>query len=365
MAVSAQSPAILSDLREFFLETLAPRLATLESFLSDGSDEAEARRVAHGLRGSGATYGFPEVSRLAALAEDAPGDALEERTRRLVEELRDLVEAGSAARVPVLLIEADDAHAERLTAALDSPTRVVERASSAAQAKRMLRESRYGLIVLDSTVSDLDVRTELMQLAERFRTADVPVIVISVGNDPALQADCLQLGAAHVFAATTDARVLAAAATASIERAEQTRRLSALDPVTALPNRAALHETLARWISIGGRSQDPLSLGLIEIDGLAEIHRTRGHLAADELLCHVGERLREGTRKSDYVARWGGSEFIVLFYGATASGATLALQRIESQLESPVSFSAGVTAVDTAGGPEETIVEAYRLLERT
>lgn len=47
-----------------------------------------ARRLAHTLRGSGGTYGFPELSRVAAAAEDAPAEQLPERMDDLIAQVR-------------------------------------------------------------------------------------------------------------------------------------------------------------------------------------------------------------------------------------------------------------------------------------
>ncbi|HSJ23980.1 MAG TPA: response regulator [Longimicrobiales bacterium] len=115
----------MNELRALFRQALASRIAELDEALAllrddyaSGADEADAaariRRIAHSLRGSGGTYGFPQVSALAAAAEDAAPDGLQERAAHLLALLRDIVAAGN---------DGDPAAAG--PAAIDSPRRAL------------------------------------------------------------------------------------------------------------------------------------------------------------------------------------------------------------------------------------------------
>lgn len=85
------------------------------------------------------------------------------------------------------------------------------------------------------------------------------------------------------------------------------------DPLTDLPNRRFLDRTLAEWRAATDR--EDLALLQIDLDRFKEINDTLGHAAGDYILCHVAQILRTSCEPSDFVARIGGDEFIVLRRG--------------------------------------------------
>jgi GGDEF domain-containing protein len=102
---------------------------------------------------------------------------------------------------------------------------------------------------------------------------------------------------------------------ASISRAEE-------DQLTGLGNR----HFLQRFLGDTDRAADLLVL-LADVDGLKFVNDTYGHEAGDALLSTVAATLREHSRPTDVVVRWGGDEFIVLVpdAGVMAGSAALAV----------------------------------------
>ncbi|HEV3070036.1 MAG TPA: diguanylate cyclase [Solirubrobacteraceae bacterium] len=84
------------------------------------------------------------------------------------------------------------------------------------------------------------------------------------------------------------------------------------DSLTGLPNRRALDDTFKLLIAQAGRSLAPLSVMLIDLDRFKNVNDTYGHDRGDEVLAAVSTSLRESVRSSDFVARMGGEEFLVL-----------------------------------------------------
>lgn len=96
---------------------------------------------------------------------------------------------------------------------------------------------------------------------------------------------------------------------------EQERRLQfdALhDPLTQLPNRAQLMSRLDQAIKHYRRHPDqPFTLLFVDVDHFKEINDTLGHMAGDQLLRQIGQRLQSCVRQNDMVARLGGDEFVI------------------------------------------------------
>ena len=85
-----------NELQSTYLRGLAAKLDTLNlakrDLLSDSEEAADTlRRVAHQLKGSGATYGFPKISEAAELLEESDLEAIYFNSGRLIEILKKLI----------------------------------------------------------------------------------------------------------------------------------------------------------------------------------------------------------------------------------------------------------------------------------
>jgi diguanylate cyclase (GGDEF)-like protein/PAS domain S-box-containing protein len=93
---------------------------------------------------------------------------------------------------------------------------------------------------------------------------------------------------------------------------ERTRHMAWHDPLTGLPNRACFQTRLAAALGQAGTRDELLAVAFVDVDEFKAVNDSVGHDAADRLLVDIGNRLREGVRTGDVVARQGGDEFLVL-----------------------------------------------------
>lgn len=82
--------------------------------------------------------------------------------------------------------------------------------------------------------------------------------------------------------------------------------------MTSLYNRRKLNEVLVREIEICKRSKIPIGVILIDIDLFKSINDNYGHAMEDKILIGLADLLKTLLRDSDFVARWGGEEFMVI-----------------------------------------------------
>ncbi len=111
------------------------------------------------------------------------------------------------------------------------------------------------------------------------------------------------------------------------QQRDEMRRLAQTDSLTGLPNRRAGLARLEASRTEARASAVPLSVVFVDIDHFKRINDRHGHAVGDRVLQHVATTLRSAFRGSDYVARVGGEEFLVILPGA---GPGDAAQRTES-----------------------------------
>ncbi|MET7420811.1 GGDEF domain-containing protein [Dactylosporangium sp. NPDC005555] len=95
------------------------------------------------------------------------------------------------------------------------------------------------------------------------------------------------------------------------EVVEDLRHRAYHDPLTGLPNRALLLDTLERRLSAGAETDRPVALLYVDLDGFKPVNDTHGHEAGDRVLTTIAERLA-GCAGDGLVARMGGDEFALL-----------------------------------------------------
>ena len=123
-------------------------------------------------------------------------------------------------------------------------------------------------------------------------------------------------------------QVAAAVRVAKLHQAAKTA--AATDPLTGLPNRRSFFQRLER--ELAGRDEAPLSVAIVDANGLKALNDSFGHAAGDEALVRVGAILQEGVRDGDLVARIGGDEFAVLFVGAPILTAERIVRRLAERI---------------------------------
>jgi diguanylate cyclase (GGDEF)-like protein len=119
-------------------------------------------------------------------------------------------------------------------------------------------------------------------------------------------------------------------------REEEILRLAYEDTLTTLPNRAMFLDRLQQAVLTARRTNDPVSVMMLDLDRFKVINDSLGHGAGDLVLREVASRLRELLRDSDTVARLGGDEFAVLLPTGTPEGVSIVAQRILRTLEAPI-----------------------------
>ena len=362
----------------FYREVLSARIDALETakrtLQKQPREAAEAiQRIAHSLRGSGTTYGFPQISTAAALLERAKPEEIPERLEELRRILREVLAGITTEKVGILIIDDDPEVCTLLEHTLAAENRELFVAGTTAQAEEILAQKRISLIILDLVLPDMDGRTLLLRLRDRPSMIMLPIIVLSAKVGTQTKTECFALGADDYFEKPFDPDTLSAAVTAKLQRLGEISRESRQDPLTGLLNRTAFQESFERAQALANRLKYILSLAILDLDGFKWVNDSYGHALGDEVLRRLGKVVSRSIRKSDFVARWGGDEFVILFSNTTGLGASGALEKLlhacrrepfqaDDGRQFRVTFSAGVADIAPGALLAECMADADRLL---
>jgi two-component system, cell cycle response regulator len=128
-------------------------------------------------------------------------------------------------------------------------------------------------------------------------------------------------------------QILANQAAVAIQNS-QLYEMATLDPLTGVYVRRFFEQWLLRELRTAYRTRQPLSLLMIDLDGLKHINDSLGHLAGDQALAELGNVLRRAVRTSDIVGRYGGDEFAILLPQTPLEGAETVGLRILDFMQS-------------------------------
>lgn len=143
------------------------------------------------------------------------------------------------------------------------------------------------------------------------------------------------------------------------------------DCLTSLPNRLAYNERLEQEVSRWRRFQHPFCLLVWDIDHFKSINDRFGHSAGDKALITIGEELASSIRETDFVARLGGEEFVMILSGADSEAALKVAEAIRGKVENcgfnsqgkpvQITISCGISEYQ----PKDTIEELFERADRS
>jgi diguanylate cyclase (GGDEF)-like protein len=138
---------------------------------------------------------------------------------------------------------------------------------------------------------------------------------------------------------------------AQVRQQEEMERHALTDALTGLLNRRAAEVRLDEELARARRHNEGYALALLDLDNFKAVNDRYGHAVGDEALRAVARRIEAGLREDDWVARWGGEEFLVFLRNADLHESVFVLERLAAQVKaSPIATSAGEIRLTLSAG---------------
>lgn len=155
---------------------------------------------------------------------------------------------------------------------------------------------------------------------------------------------------------------------------EEQRQKALIDPLTGLPNRAAWEERLGHEMALWQKNKTSLLVCILDLDHFKRINDGYGHLAGDRVLKIVAKVLNKHLRVGDFIARFGGEEFVILLPTTQVAAGLALLDQIRTAVEQcpfhfksepvTITVSTGVTALRPGERSDVALKRADQALYR-
>ena len=161
---------------------------------------------------------------------------------------------------------------------------------------------------------DLDFFYAQLELAQAYKAiASVPLIAAgeTIGAVTIYSCSLDEYGEEHIRLLETISRIAADAIDKSMDHAEaQTNAMT--DPMTGLPNARSLQVQFEKEVARADRNDESFQLVMLDLDGFKAVNDNFGHKAGDQLLREVSKVIAGQLRDYDFLARYGGDEFVAI-----------------------------------------------------
>jgi diguanylate cyclase len=217
------------------------------------------------------------------------------------------------------------------------------------------------IIVMESVVEDSQQLTELKEQAKQHIDKMQASLEASVAADQKEQLTIIAL------MKKMQERVAALESEASSHREKiyMQRKTALSDQLTKLPNRIAYEEKAQFEVQQAKINGTPLCIGIIDIDNFKKINDAYGHSVGDKTLQVIAKHIRQYLPKEDFVARWGGEEFVMLLPNSNVEEAFAKVEIMRKKISAlPFKFKDQRVTVTLSCGlcqitQESTLEEAF------
>ena len=221
----------------------------------------------------------------------------------------------------------------------------VFKAINGEEALTYINNSNIDLVLTDLNMPKLNGEELLIRIRKLKTMDELPVVVISSNKERVQISKLLKLGANDYLTKPFFKEELILRVNNLLNITNNIKNIKKqmfIDPLTKIYNRLFLEKKLENIF----RLYDQKSIAMLDIDFFKKINDTYGHQVGDEILKYFAKTVESSVRKSDYIIRYGGEEFLLFLPNVVKAEAKLILYKIKKNLKPykniNFTFSAGV-----------------------
>lgn len=241
----------------------------------------------------------------------------------------------------------------------------IDHVTNLADAGNQFAINDYDLIITDYYLTNNETGDDVINFVRNFDDVDksqIPILVVSGETDQTKRTTFLRNGADDFIIKPYDNDELVVRSSNLIQKKrvlEQVKmqkqellQLAMTDQLTSLYNRHSLFDIGPKYLSDAKRHKFPVSLVVIDLDRFKNVNDTHGHATGDIVLKSIGQVLKDQCRTEDFVARFGGEEFVMLLSHCDINFAMSKAENLRQAIEAAkpadltITASLGIASMD-------------------
>ena len=265
----------------------------------------------------------------------------------------------------ILFIEDQKSVAAATVALFENYQSEIDHVTNLADAENQFTINDYDLVITDYYLKDNETGDDVINFVRGFDDVDksqVPILIVSGETDQTKRTTFLRNGADDFIIKPYDTDELVVRASNLIKnrkilgqvkmQKQELLQLAMTDQLTGLYNRHSLFDIAPKYLSDAKRHKFPVSLVVIDLDHFKNVNDTHGHATGDVVLKSIGQVLKEQCRTEDFVARFGGEEFVMVFSHCDIDFAVTKAEKLREAVEAAqpagltITASLGVAVMD-------------------
>lgn len=169
------------------------------------------------------------------------------------------------------------------------------------------------VFLLDRHMPNINGLEVARLLRQQAKYDYVPIIFLTADDDINTKLEVLECGADDVIPKNTSPNLIVQQVDSRIQRGQEIRYLASRDSLTGVLNHGQIMDAAAHTLRLSSRQQKPTVIVMIDLDHFKKVNDKYGHGGGDKVLISLGQLLLQSVRDTDYVGRYGGEEFMVVF----------------------------------------------------
>ncbi|MGJ8682715.1 diguanylate cyclase, partial [Paraglaciecola sp.] len=193
---------------------------------------------------------------------------------------------------------------------------------------------------------------KIIRLMEKYDP--IPIVFLTSEDTIQTKLEVLECGCDDVLPKNIAPEILVKQLSSRLKRGQELRYLNSRDSLTGLLNHGQIMEAANSAMQLGIRRSSPTIVAMIDLDFFKAVNDTHGHAAGDKVLMGLGQLLLQHVRQTDYIGRYGGEEFLLVFPDSELEVIKRKLDQIRDVLSSltfkhekknfNVTYSAGIAS---------------------
>ena len=232
-----------------------------------------------------------------------------------------------------LIVDDEIDYLNLLTVRLKSAGYEVLKATDGKQALLVIEKEDPDFVLLDITMPGMGGLETIKRMKENKYMSNIPALFLTARDSIDDKIEGLKLGVYDYITKPIDDRELLAKIEAVLRIQERYKEIAFRDDLTSLYNYNYFRLQLEQSFNHARRHHNIFSLLMLDIDDFKKINDAYGHLCGNLVLEKVGNTLKEASRGTDIISRYGGDEFAIILPETNNDQAHIVLDKLQEKIK--------------------------------